>query len=43
MLFIQLFALSNLALVFSVYGKIMAYMEMLDKPGDFVLIESSKS
>jgi glycosyltransferase involved in cell wall biosynthesis len=42
-LFIQLFAISNLALIFSVYGKIVTYIEMLDKPSDFVLIESSKS
>jgi len=38
-LFVQLFAISNLALIFSGYGKIMAYVEMLNKPSDFFLIE----
>jgi len=38
-LFIQLFAVSNLALIFSVYGKIKTHIEILDKPSDFVLIE----
>jgi glycosyltransferase involved in cell wall biosynthesis len=38
-LFIQLFAISNLALIFSVYGKIKTHIEMLDKPSDFILIE----
>jgi len=42
-LFIQLFTISNLALIFSVYGKTMAYIGILNKPRDFFLIERPNS
>jgi hypothetical protein len=43
LLFIELFAITNLGLIFSLYGKTKAYLEILSKPSDYFLIEKFKS
>jgi len=43
LLFIELFAITNLGLIFSLYGKTKAYVEILSKPSDYFLIEKFKS
>jgi len=41
-LFIKLFAITNLGLIFSLYGKICAYLNIIDKPSDYMFIEKHK-
>jgi glycosyltransferase involved in cell wall biosynthesis len=42
LLFIELFGITNLGLIFSLYGKTKAYLEILNKPSDYFLIEKFK-